>query len=60
MNALISMLIEAALRSAIEAHAMQAKLDAEGRTELSPEEEAKLREATDLAAQVARMKGERL
>lgn len=60
MNQLIALTIETLLRSAIESHAMQKRMDAEGRTELTPQEEQQLRDATDGAAALARAKGEQL
>lgn len=60
MNKMISLILEASLRSALEAHATQARMDAEGRTELNEADEKALRDATDAAAEAARAAGNKL
>ena len=55
-SALAKLLIEEMLRGAIEVSMQLRKMDAEGRTELTPEEVQKVRQATDTAAMEARAK----
>ena len=60
MNTLIALAAESFLRSSLEAFALQARMDVEGRTELSAEEGTALQSATDAEARMARIKGARL
>lgn len=53
-------LAETFLRSALESLMVYKTMDAEGRTKLSPGEEATLQAATDAAAAAARREGEDL
>lgn len=57
-RAFVSMLAESFLRSALEAMVVGRTMDAEGRTEMTAEEEAKLQAETDAAATAARKAGE--
>jgi len=54
---LLKMLAEAFLRSALETVVITNKMDAEGRTKMTPEEKQSLRAATDAAAAAARVEG---
>lgn len=54
---LIGLMLEAALRSALEASATMARMDAEGRTTATEEEIQALQNATDVMAGMARSKG---
>lgn len=57
---MVSMILEATLRASLEAAASIRQLDAEGRTELTAEEAARLQQATDAAQAAAREVGDRL
>jgi len=53
----LSLLAEAFLKSALETMIIGRTMDAEGRQKMTPEEEARLRAATDNAALLARQEG---
>lgn len=53
----LGLLAEAFLRSALESMIIGRTMDAEGRQKMTPEEEARLRAATDSAAALARQEG---
>lgn len=57
---LISLALEAFIRGALETAATLRKMDAEGRTTATPEEEKALQDATDAAQQIALSRGEEL
>ena len=54
---LLGLLAEAFLRSALESMVIAKTMDAEGRTAMTPEEEARLKASTDVAAAAARQEG---
>lgn len=56
----IGLIVEALLRSALEAHAIRRQMDVEGRTHTTAEENAKIQAATDSAAAAARAEGQDL
>lgn len=55
-KALIGLLLEAALKSAMEASATLSRMDAEGRTKATEAEIKALQDATDVMADMARSK----
>ena len=59
-DAMVGILLESFLRSAIESAVILRRMGAEGRTHTTIEEEKQLQDATDAAAAAARKEGEDL